>query len=377
MLNVLYNESVNEDVLQEEISFMQESLNVDRAILAYESVCKKEALDLKDAELRCMTESGDIDLLEQYYIEAVDGVEEKKEGLLEKIWSSIKNLFTKIKNFIFGSKQKKALEEAAAKGDEIGLDEEAHGFVGKLKELLAFIKGFPSSIKEWFGDENNPTWKKILAIIVPETIVGSAVALTAVGVKKHSAKELNDLADEAKEISESAEKVSKFSDLVNKLPFLNNIKDGAANAKSRVLSAINKITGWLKSSVAKLLSFVSGKFEKVKDTNTSNKKNTSGKPKEAGGMTASELKKKDKAKWAEWFDQAGDIKRKLKGVKDKDKQKKLYDERIALNKKYGLNINESVKESAIEAFDFSLPEVFVEESCSEDAMEIAELLEIL
>ena len=98
-MNTLYNNYVSESAIEEAASFEKMSLNIDRLLLAYESVCRKEELDIREAEIRCMEESGDIDLLESYYMEASEENEEKKEGILTKIWDAIKEFFRKIKSY--------------------------------------------------------------------------------------------------------------------------------------------------------------------------------------------------------------------------------------------------------------------------------------
>ena len=110
-MNTLYNNYVSESAIEEAASFEKMSLNIDRLLLAYESVCRKEELDIREAEIRCMEESGDIDLLESYYMEAAEENEEKKKNIFKRIWEQIQKFFKRIADFIRGSDKKEELKE--------------------------------------------------------------------------------------------------------------------------------------------------------------------------------------------------------------------------------------------------------------------------
>ena len=113
MENVLYNDFMSIPELFEESSYQRELLKLDRLSLAYEMACRKEELDIREAEIRCMQESGDIDLLESYYMEAAEENEEKKKNIFKRIWEQIQKFFKRIADFIRGSDKKEALKEAA------------------------------------------------------------------------------------------------------------------------------------------------------------------------------------------------------------------------------------------------------------------------
>ena len=100
MENVLYNDFMSIPELFEESSYHRELLKLDRLSLAYEMACRKEELDIREAEIRCMQESGDIDLLESYYMEASEESGEQKKNIFKRLWDAIRGFFTRISNFI-------------------------------------------------------------------------------------------------------------------------------------------------------------------------------------------------------------------------------------------------------------------------------------
>ena len=124
MENVLYNDFMSIPELFEESSYQRELLKLDRLSLAYEMACRKEELDIREAEIRCMQESGDIDLLESYYMEAAEENEEKKKNIFKRIWEQIQKFFKRIADFIRGSDKKEELKEAAEKDEDLTVDEE-------------------------------------------------------------------------------------------------------------------------------------------------------------------------------------------------------------------------------------------------------------
>ena len=102
MVNVLYNEHTMTDAEEKEnyLAFLKESVALDRALLALRTIEEKEAIDVVEAEIRCMEESGDINTLENYYREAADEASDKKEGIISKVWEFIKDMLIKIKDFL-------------------------------------------------------------------------------------------------------------------------------------------------------------------------------------------------------------------------------------------------------------------------------------
>ena len=165
MFDVLYND--NTEFMQETVDLMKESLKIDRVLLAYESVCKQQELDIAEAELRCMEESGDINTLENLYMEAVDNTEEKKEGLLSRAWNAIINFFKSIKDKIFGSKARKVLEQN--KDSKVDVDKNAWGLLQKFKSFCSavgsIVSGLIFSAFDFYTSKDNSMLEKVLATL--------------------------------------------------------------------------------------------------------------------------------------------------------------------------------------------------------------------
>lgn len=165
MFDVLYND--NTEFMQETVDLMKESLKIDRVLLAYESVCKQQELDIAEAELRCMEESGDINTLENLYMEAVDNTEEKKEGLLSRAWNAIINFFKSIKDKIFGSKARKVLEQN--KDSKVDVDKNAWGLLQKFKSFCSAVgskvSGLIFSAFDFYTSKDNSMLEKVLATL--------------------------------------------------------------------------------------------------------------------------------------------------------------------------------------------------------------------
>lgn len=180
MLNIFYNESVSDNEMNFEMTYESAALKVDRAIAAYGAVCEMAALDLREAELKCVQEAGDLDHLASLYMEAEEKNAEKKEGILKKIWSGIKSLFANIKNFFFGDNAKKI-----GNGDSAQIDKNDEGFFKTtLKKILDFIKKIPSFI----------AGHKVAAAIAALTAIGGG-AFVVTAIKKMKSGESGESAD--------------------------------------------------------------------------------------------------------------------------------------------------------------------------------------
>lgn len=104
MLDVLYND-LPTDELDFELACESAILRADRGVATYRAICEKAELDLREAELTCIQESGDMDALEDLYMEAEEKTGEKKTGVLSSIWSAIQGFFQKIIDFFSGKKK--------------------------------------------------------------------------------------------------------------------------------------------------------------------------------------------------------------------------------------------------------------------------------
>ena len=261
MENVLYNDSMSIPELFEESSYQRELLKLDRLSLAYEMACRKEELDIREAEIRCMQESGDIDLLESYYMEAAEENEEKKKNIFKRIWEQIQKFFKRIADFIRGSDKKEELEEAAEKDEDLTVDEEGFNFFNAVKSLLSKIKQFIQHPINFFKDGENSVFEKVMAILGLTAIAGSAVAVGTVGAKKLKAKEVNATADELANLADEASKKDEQS-------LLDTFKGKIPSCLKDVYS---KVSNWLSEASKKLISFVGGKASDIKEKITHSK----------------------------------------------------------------------------------------------------------
>ena len=132
LTNILYTDHMSEDDIALEAAVEAADIKVDRMLSAYKAICEKAELDLREAELRCFQESGDMDDLTSFYMEAEEKTEEKKKGLLSNIWQAIKDLCKKIKNFFVGEKDKI---------DPNQTYEAPTGVMGIVTKVGNFIKG--------------------------------------------------------------------------------------------------------------------------------------------------------------------------------------------------------------------------------------------
>lgn len=246
MVQTFYNEDMSIPELIEESTYQRELLELDRLSLMLEMATRREELNIREAEIRCMEESGDINLLDSYYMEASEESGEQKKNIFKRLWDAIRAFFTRISNFIKGSDKKEELQEMADNDEEIVVDEEGYNFFTAVKAFLSKLKQFIAHPINFFKDDDTTNGEKVLASLGLIAIAGSAVALGTVGARKIKAKEVNSTADELKNLSEEASKKddeSIFSLFKGKIP--NCFK-----------SVYAKISEWLKKASAKLLSFV-------------------------------------------------------------------------------------------------------------------------
>lgn len=181
MLNVLYND-LPADELDFELACESAELRADRAVATYRAICEKAELDLREAELLCIQESGDMDSLEDLYMEAEEKTADKKQGVLASVWAAIKSFFEKIKNFFTGKKKE---IDPKSKGQ---INQGTDGF---FKTGVAKIRQFLSKVKTLIGEH-----KAASIAIAAATTLGGVVAVRAILSKnKDTEKEANKAKD--------------------------------------------------------------------------------------------------------------------------------------------------------------------------------------
>ena len=83
----MFSYELYDDVTAEEraeiVALESAEIALDRAVMAYDVIMESRDLQLREAELKCFAESGDVNKLIDFYEAAEENTEEKKKGLLE------------------------------------------------------------------------------------------------------------------------------------------------------------------------------------------------------------------------------------------------------------------------------------------------------
>lgn len=387
MVNVLYNEYTGSDEFERdlEIEFMKESVALDRTLLILHTIEESANIRAREAEIRCIEESGNIDVLEGYYREAAEEADEKKEGIVQKVWEFIKQMFKNLKEFLVGSKQAKKLRQDAANNVEYGLDDEGEESLSYIKKVTNAIHGGEGSLRALLKDKK--TW---LILTSTGAIAGGAVALN-VAKHKHKAGELNGVMETIMKILDSG--VEK----------LKSVASGVGSFLGKKAEEIGKtIIGWLGKAKDWILKIV-GKFtggssdeeekpeegidkEKARKQNNENRKISA--EDEKALMSKEKLKEYDPEAYEVYTKRRQDLEKRFNtakknlqpGDKLNEAKKKYEEDKRALNAEFMVNLNESVDDVFEESVDtddvFDIPDFLAEESVSE-IDEISELLENL
>lgn len=378
-MNTLYNNYVSESAIEEAASFEKMSLNIDRLLLAYESVCRKEELDIREAEIRCMEESGDIDLLESYYMEASEENKEKKEGILKRIWNAIAEFFRKIKDFLFGEKQMKNLENAAKEGKEAEVPEETKTLFAKIKEgaksLLSAIQGLGQKANEKISDMS--TLEKIGGIASLVTLAGAITAAIVVKDKNSGQRLIKVKVSEALDVIKNHAQPA-IDAVEKKMKEFANSKFGqwASSVVTGIKGKFQEIGNALKKGVQhikSLFGFASNEEENAEGEGTPEKKDDGNPNRRSDDLEGDEKR---------------EFKKKLEALNKKYKGKitKAYrKEKQELLNEYGLvkeyvdeDIEDDIFEESVDFDDYDLPDDFIEESvCDSEINEIAALLDTI
>lgn len=260
--NILYDEYTS----AEDKSFMIEmeaaDIKLDRLFNTLDAIMESHELNLREAELRCFEESGDMEDLETYYEEEAEKTTEQQKGIFAKIGAAIKAFFTKIKNFLFGKK-----EEIPAEGTS-----EAP------KGLLGFIKNITSKLRGAMGAIKNAIAKHKVGALTGAIATAAVGALAFANRDKlkeilSGQKETIQNADAKKAVDEGA-KVSK--DIGNAMDGMGDKPvDGESKTFFDELRGIGKT---LVDAVAKLIGHIGGKKKEddAEGENTNSGKNRKG-----------------------------------------------------------------------------------------------------
>lgn len=384
MVNVLYNEYTGSDEFERdlEIEFMKESVALDRTLLILHTIEESANIRAREAEIRCIEESGNIDVLEGYYREAAEEADEKKEGIVQKVWEFIKQMFKNLKEFLVGSKQAKKLRQDAANNVEYGLDDEGEESLSLIKKITNAIHGGEGSLKTLLKDP------KLWAFIASTgAIAGGAVALN-VARHKHKAGELNGISETIMKILDSG--VEKFKGAISVVASF--IGKTAEDIGKTIVGWVKKAQQWIFKIVGKSTEDDSSEKEEGIDKEKARKQNNENRKisaeDEKALMSKEKLKEYDPEAYKVYSKRRQDLekifntaKKNLQpGDKLNEAKKKYEEDKRALNAEFMVNLNESVDDVFEESVDnddvFDIPDFLAEESVSE-IDEISELLENL
>jgi hypothetical protein len=147
------------------IALESAEIALDRALLAYDAVRGARELNIREAELRCVMESGDACTLMDFYEEAKQQTEEKEKGLLATIWDKIIQLIQRIKKALGIGKKK---------------DDEKYAVSSNTPKAIQAIKNLGNSIKQFLSKG----WKAIGGVIKTGLAALAAIVLGVVIWKK-------------------------------------------------------------------------------------------------------------------------------------------------------------------------------------------------
>lgn len=275
--NILYNTD-NPDILKLEVAVESAELNVDRLLNTFTALETASELDLRDAELRCISESGDIEDLERYYVESKEKTEEKKEGLLKRIWEAIKKICRSIKEFFTGKKNTI---------DPNKTYKAPKGLISKLKAMFGVLKNIGSNIVKWMKQH----WKGATFVavggILSVILAGKAGIFDKLfkgkpteNVKGVDIQELYDISNEY--MNDIVEAIQTQIEVSNEM---NN--GGSADETSKeVASGIKTFLSHFKEGLSTIISFITKTGSSIKNKNEEEKPKNN-KSEENGNKNAS------------------------------------------------------------------------------------------
>lgn len=247
----LYESYNSQEERESDVMLESASINLDRAILAYETANAMGELQMREAECKLVMEAGNVTDLADYYEEATGETEQKQQGLLKTIWQKILDVIEKIHNWVNDKLLHKADPNATVEVDE--------GFFERHKKIGAAVTAVKNFLAKPFG-------KAAVALI---TAIGAILLIKFTG-KKKTAK-----VSECTAIVESEEKqVSGLRGLIQKMFGKKIVDDG-----KKAVSYVSKFINWVKENIAKGVEAVKSVI---------NKKKTKAAGKAAGKEAASE-----------------------------------------------------------------------------------------
>ena len=120
--------------------FMESAcLAADRACYLVEACDAMRDFDIREAEIKCVEESGDALELMDFYEAAAEKTEDKKKGILVRAWEAIVNALKSIKTALFGDKGPQPPEDPNAPCE---IDKGEYEKISRLSSIWTKFKGF-------------------------------------------------------------------------------------------------------------------------------------------------------------------------------------------------------------------------------------------
>lgn len=266
----LYDD-VSSEERKEVVALESAEIALDRAILAYDVIMESRELQLREAELKCFEESGDVNVLMDYYEAADEQTEEKKKGIISTIWDKIVTFINKI----LGRDVKKNDEEEYAVSSNLKKAFEA--FKNAANAVLEFLT---NPIKAIFT-KGADLWKKLVGIVEAITIgavvfVGGKAVIKGIQNKNGG----NHNSGESVEKVKGAE-LNKISSSVHSI--INKIKNGIGRNKDNINKNVGDenegIVGKIVSSITKAGNNITNAIKNAASTATDKVKSVASKVK--------------------------------------------------------------------------------------------------
>ena len=165
----MFSYELYDDVTAEEraeiVALESAEIALDRAVMAYDVIMESRDLQLREAELKCFAESGDVNKLIDFYEAAEENTEEKKKGIIATIWDKIMSFIDKI----LGRSKKKKDEETYVGSSN--LPKAVQAVVNAAKAVTEFLT---NPIKAVFT-KGAELWKKLVGVLEVITITAVVV----------------------------------------------------------------------------------------------------------------------------------------------------------------------------------------------------------
>ena len=315
----MFSYDLYDDVTAEEraeiVALESAEIALDRAVMAYDVIMESRDLQLREAELKCFAESGDVNKLIDFYEAAEENTEEKKKGLVATIWDKIVAFINKI----LGRETKKKEDEKYQVSSN--LPKAVQAVVNAAKAVIEFLTNPIKAV--W--TKGAETWKKLVGImegvaITAVVIVGGKAVFKAISNKKGGSTGETIVEMTGAELNENTSKISglltKMKDLIgkNKDSIGNNVGSDNEGLAGKICSAITKkgndIIGIMNRAVTKagdktkaLARKVKGKAEDIAIAADTVDKAVNGNESESSG----DQKDKPKTESAEDFEMTKDF----------------------------------------------------------------------